>query len=83
LVTAAAAGLTEVASSSAAMHAFIVTTGTITTATGFSNKTYLVINNATTAIEAATALVATGDTWIDITGVSNIANIATSITFGA
>jgi hypothetical protein len=64
LAVAAAAGITEVATTSAALHAFIVITGAeITTATGFANRTFLVINDATEAL-------AETDTWIDITGVA-------------
>jgi Ca2+-binding RTX toxin-like protein len=74
LVAAAAAGLTEVATTSAAAHVFLVTTGAITTATGFANKTFLVLNNGTTAIGA-------DDTWIDITGVSGTF-ATTDIIFG-
>lgn len=82
LATAAAGGITEVASSSGALHAFIVTTGTIATASGFSNKTFLVINNATATLESAVdGTVANSDTWIDITGVSTTFTTA-SITFG-
>jgi Ca2+-binding RTX toxin-like protein len=74
LVTAAAAGLTEVASTSAELHVFIVTTGAIATATGFANKTFLVLNDATTAIGA-------GDTWIELTGITGTF-ATTDIIFG-
>jgi hypothetical protein len=76
LAAAVQAARTGVASSAVTAQAYVVTTGAITTATGFSNKTFLVINDDTAAIAAA-------DTWIDITGVNTTTLTAGTFAFGA
>lgn len=63
-----------VATSSTAAYFYLVTLPTQTVATGFSGKTFLVLNDATAAI-------AVTDTWIDITGVSGTVTTA-DIGFG-
>jgi S-layer protein len=65
-----------VASSATTAQVYVVTAGTITTATGFSNKTFIVINDDTAAIAAT-------DTWIDVTGINTTALTAASFGFGA
>jgi hypothetical protein len=76
LAAAVQTARTGVASTAAIAQAYVVTTGTITTSTGFSNKTFLVINDDTSAIAAT-------DTWIDITGVNTTTLTAGTFTFGA
>ena len=77
--TAAAAAIETaqagVASTAATLQATVVTFGTMTTATGFANKTFLVINDDTAGI-------AVTDMFIDITGVSGTI-VAGSFLFGA
>jgi len=75
LAAAVETARTGAASSAATAQVYVVTTGTITTASGFSNKTFLVINDNISAIAAT-------DTWIDITGVSTTTLTAGSFVFG-
>jgi hypothetical protein len=64
-----------VASSATTAQFYLVTVpASQTTATGFSGRTYLVLNDDTAAIAAS-------DTWIDITGVSGTITTA-DIGFG-
>jgi S-layer protein len=74
IATAANGVLAGAASTATTAQIYIVTTGTIGTATAFSNKVYLVVNDATAAIAAT-------DTWIDITGVTGTITTA-QFTFG-
>lgn len=75
LAAAVETARTGVASTAATVQAYVVTTGGITTASGFANKTYLVINDDTAAIAAT-------DTWIDITGVDTTTLTAGTFIFG-
>jgi Ca2+-binding RTX toxin-like protein len=75
LVAAVQTARTGVASSAVTVQAYVVTTGTITTSTGFSNKTLLIINDDTAGI-------AVTDTIIDITGVDTTTLTAGSFIFG-
>jgi len=75
LLAAVQTARTGVASTSATAQAYVVTTGTITTATGFSDKTLLIISDATTTINVS-------DTIIDITGVNTTTLTAGTFVFG-
>ena len=75
LVAAVQTARTGVASSAVTVQAYVVTTGTITTSTGFSSKTLLIINDDTAGI-------AVTDTIIDITGVDTTTLTAGSFIFG-
>jgi Ca2+-binding RTX toxin-like protein len=74
VAAAAQAATNGTASSSTAAQFYLVTVGATTTATGFSNKTFLVLNDHIAAIAAT-------DTWIDVTGVTGTI-AATNIFFG-
>lgn len=74
LAAAVEAARTGVASDATTAQAYVVTTGAIATASGFANKTYLVINDNVAAIAAT-------DTWIEITGIDTTTLTAGSFTF--
>jgi Ca2+-binding RTX toxin-like protein len=74
VAAAAQAATNGTASSSTAAQFYLVTVGATTTATGFSNRTFLVLNDHIAAIAAT-------DTWIDVTGVTGTI-AAANIFFG-
>ena len=74
VAAAAQAATAGTATTSAAAQFYLVSVGATTTATGFSNRTFLVLNDATAAIAAT-------DTWIDVTGVTGTI-AAANIFFG-
>jgi len=75
LVAAVQTARTGVASTATIAQAYVVTTGTITTSSGFSNRTLLIINDDTAGL-------AVTDTIIDITGVDTTTLTAGSFIFG-
>jgi hypothetical protein len=75
LAAAVESARTGVASTSATAQAYVVTAGTITTASGFTNKTFLVINDNTGTIAAT-------DTWIELTGIDTTTLTTGSFAFG-
>ena len=76
VAAAAATAATEVNSTAAAAQFYLLTIGAVTTATGYSNQTYLVLNTgASIALEV-------DDLWINVTGVTGTIG-SSNISFGA